>query len=188
MVQEEILKWACPAFKGCLAHAYRDLCSCLCSHVIALHVGHIGLKDPGWLCKLLEYLMSHPWPWNPEVPALGVLRQFAEALGGGNDNSYLLPLTQCYPDQPGLYLGWENCKASWKEIRWQNTAMLSAQLSRHISDGKWVSRKKAGWDLCHLNSLPWTLAVSPTARTYKEVMRSGSDVYRKEAPIPWAIY
>lgn len=83
MVQEEILKWACPAFKGCLAMhigAYVD-------HVTALHIGHIGLEGPGWLCKLLEYLMAHPWPWNPEVTALGVLRQFAKALGDGNDNS-----------------------------------------------------------------------------------------------------
>lgn len=29
-------------------------------------------------------------PWNPEVPALGVARYFAKALGDGNDN-----MTKC---------------------------------------------------------------------------------------------
>lgn len=48
--------------------------------------------------------MACPWPWNQEMPALGVLREFAKALGDGKDCSALSP------DQSGFYLGGENCK------------------------------------------------------------------------------
>lgn len=31
--------------------------------------------------------MVHTWPWNPEVPVLGVARHFAKALDDGNDDT-----------------------------------------------------------------------------------------------------
>ncbi|CAO2612534.1 hypothetical protein LEMLEM_LOCUS15649 [Lemmus lemmus] len=46
-----------------------------------------GLEGRGWLCKLPERLMAYGRPWNPEVPAFGVARLFANVLGKGNDNT-----------------------------------------------------------------------------------------------------
>lgn len=43
------------AFKGCVAHVNKGLprCVILCD-VTMLHVGHVGPKDPRWLCTLPE--------------------------------------------------------------------------------------------------------------------------------------
>ena len=61
-------------------------------HVTMPHADHIGLADPGKLCKLPEYLMAHAWSWTLEVPVPGVAKHSARTLAtldGGNDNSWV---------------------------------------------------------------------------------------------------
>lgn len=53
-------------------------------HVTILHIGHIGLEGPGWLCELTEHLMVQPW--SLKEPALGVTRHFAKVLVDRNDD------------------------------------------------------------------------------------------------------
>ena len=42
-----------------------------------------------WPCDLPEHLMTPAWPWNLEVPVLGVARHFAKVLDNGNTHSHL---------------------------------------------------------------------------------------------------
>lgn len=83
---EETVEKACPAFKGWLAHAHRCLYS-YAGHVIALHIDHVGLKDPGWLRKLPEHLMVHAKLWNLKVPVLVVARQCVRVLATLSDRN-----------------------------------------------------------------------------------------------------
>ena len=78
-MQEENVEQACPAFKGCLAHTHRGLCSC----IMRRSRDHL----PGWLCKLSERLGVHVWPWNVGVPVFGVASHFTRVLGDRNNNN-----------------------------------------------------------------------------------------------------
>lgn len=81
------MELACPAFKGCPAHAHRGLPEAVSGidHVTVLHIDHIGLEGHGWLCKLPGTLESTCATWNPQVPALGVARHLVKVLGDEND-------------------------------------------------------------------------------------------------------
>lgn len=83
---EEMVEKACPAFKDCLVHAQRCLYSYV-GHVIALHMDHVGLKDPGWLYELPEHLMVHAKLCNLKVPAFVVARHCARLLATLSDRN-----------------------------------------------------------------------------------------------------
>lgn len=90
------MEHACPAFKGCLVHVSGTYVAVPCiNHMTMLHVHHVRLEGPGWLCKMSENLMSHVWPWNLQVPELGVVRHFVRVLGDGNNNNQDLTFLRC---------------------------------------------------------------------------------------------
>lgn len=82
------MEWAYSAFNSCLAHVHRDSHMCTRAYITVscvgdmtmFHVGHIGLEDPVWLCKLPECFLVHAQPWNLEVPV--------RVLGGGNHHRH----------------------------------------------------------------------------------------------------
>ena len=57
-----------------LTHAIRAYVAVSCvGNMTMLHINHIGLEDPGWLCKVPENLTVHTWLRNPEEPECWVM-------------------------------------------------------------------------------------------------------------------